>query len=91
MDRLKTAFTTKWGTFAYSRMPFSLINAEATFQRAMDFAFKGLVGKNIVIYMDDLTMYSKDVDDHPRHLRQIFQRCREFGISLNPKKCIFGV
>lgn len=90
-DRLKIAFTTKWGTFAYSRMPFGLINAGATFQRAMDFAFKGLVGKSIIIYMDDLIVYSKDVDDHPQHLRQIFQRCKEFGISLNPKKCIFGV
>ena len=39
-DRLKTTFTTKWGTFAYRRMPFGLINAGATFQRAMDEAFK---------------------------------------------------
>lgn len=90
-DRLKMAFTTKWGTFTYSRMPFRLINVGATFQRAMDFAFKGLVGKNIVIYMDDLIIYSKDLVDHLRDLRKILQRCREFKISLNPKKCIFGV
>ena len=59
-DRLKTSFTTKWGTFAYQRMPFGLINARATFQRAMDEAFKGLINKCIVIYMDDLTIFSKD-------------------------------
>lgn len=58
-DRLKTAFTTKWGTFAYSRMPFELINVGATFQRTMDFAFKGMLGKNIVIYMDDLTIFQR--------------------------------
>ena len=43
-DRLKTTFRTKWGTFAYRRMPFGLINAGATFQRAMDIAFRGLIG-----------------------------------------------
>lgn len=48
-DRLKIAFTTKWGTFGYSQMPFDLINAGATFQRAMDFAFKSLVGISIII------------------------------------------
>ena len=42
-DRLKTAFTTKWGTFSYRRIPFGLINAGATFQRAMDYAFGDLV------------------------------------------------
>lgn len=55
----------------------------------MDFTFKGLVSKNIVIYMDDLTVYSKDVNDHPQHLRQIFQNYRKWGISFNLKKCIF--
>ena len=43
-DRLKTTFRTKWGTFAYRRMPFGLINAGATFQRAMDIAFRELIG-----------------------------------------------
>ena len=43
-DRLKTTFRTKWGTFSYRRMPFGLINAGATFQRAMDIAFHGLIG-----------------------------------------------
>lgn len=56
----------------------------------MDFAFKGLVGKKIIIYMDDLTVFSKERDSHVADLRDIFQRCREFGISLNPKKCIFS-
>ena len=42
-DQYKTAFTTPWGTFAYRRMPFGLINAGVTFQRAMDLAFDGLI------------------------------------------------
>ncbi|KAH9326752.1 hypothetical protein KI387_006930, partial [Taxus chinensis] len=44
-DQFKTAFTTPWATFAYSRMPFGLTNAGTTFQRAMDLAFKVMMGK----------------------------------------------
>ncbi|KAH9319370.1 hypothetical protein KI387_021139, partial [Taxus chinensis] len=53
-DCSKTTFTTPWGTFAYNRMPFGLINVGATFQRGMDLAFKDLK-HYIVIYLDDLT------------------------------------
>jgi len=90
-DRLKTSFTCKWGIYAYWRMPFGLINAGATFQRAMDVTFKGLVGKCIIIYMDDLTVFSKRREDHVADLRKVLQRCKDYGISLNPKKCMFGV
>ena len=58
-DKHKTTFTTPWGTFEYLRMPFGLLNARATFQRAMDYAFKELIGKIIEIYQDDLTFFSK--------------------------------
>lgn len=90
-DRNKTAFTTKWGTFSYRRIPFSLINVGATFQRAMDIAFKDIIGKCIIIYMDDLPVFFKKRGDHIADLCKVFQKFREFGISLNPKKCIFGV
>ena len=83
-DRLKTMFRTKWGTFAYRRMPFGLINARATFQRAMDIAFHGLIGHNIVVYLDDVTIFSKKREEHAFHLKQIFKHCRKYGISLNP-------
>jgi hypothetical protein len=58
-DRLKTTFRTKWGMFAYHRIPFGLINVGATFQREMDIVFKGMIGHNVVIYLDDVTIYSK--------------------------------
>lgn len=90
-DRSKTTFTTPWGTFQYLRMPFGLLNAGSTFQRAMDFAFRDLIGKIIEIYQDDLTVFSKERSDHVKHLRSIFERCRKYGISLNPKKSVFGV
>ncbi|KAH9300076.1 hypothetical protein KI387_011659, partial [Taxus chinensis] len=50
----KTTFTTPWGTFAYRRMPFGLMNVGTTFQREMDMAFGSLKGKCIVVYLDDL-------------------------------------
>jgi hypothetical protein len=90
-DRLKTTFQTKWGTFSYKHMPFGLINIGETFQRAMDIAFRGLINKCVVVYLDDVTIYSKNKEDHIQHLTQIFERCRKYGISLNPKKTIFGV
>jgi hypothetical protein len=68
-----------------------LIDAEATFQRAMDVAFRGLINKCMVVYLDDVTVYSKNMEEHIQHLTQIFKRCRKYGISLNPKKTIFGV
>ena len=48
-DRLKTTFRTKWGTFAFRRMPFGLINAGETFQRAMDIDFRGIIGRSAVV------------------------------------------
>lgn len=69
-------------------MPFDLINVGATFQRAMDIN-KGLINKSMIVYLDDITMYSKNREDHVEHLRQIFDRCMKYGISLNRKKMVF--
>jgi hypothetical protein len=88
---LKTTFTMPWGTFMYLRMSFGLMNADATFQRAMDFSFRDLIQKIIEIYQDDLTIVSKDRKDHLSHLRIVFEQCRKYVISLNPKKSIFGI
>jgi hypothetical protein len=72
-------------------MPFGLTNVGSTFQRAMDYAFRDLIGKLIEIYQDDLMAISKKRAQHIQHLWVIFERCREYGISLNPKKSFFGV
>jgi hypothetical protein len=90
-DKEKTAFTTPWGTFMYDKMPFGLMNAGATFQRAMDIAFIGEKEKFIVIYLDDLTVFSNSDAEHLLHLRQTFEKCRKFGLSLNPKKSHFSM
>jgi hypothetical protein len=70
-DKYKTTFTTHWGTFSYECMPFGLSNASVTFQRAMQISFDDLIGKIIQIYLDDLTVYSKNRLDHFGHLRKV--------------------
>jgi hypothetical protein len=90
-DREKTTFTTPWGTFMYAKMPFGLMNAGVTFQRAMDIAFIGEKDKFVVIYLDDITVFSRSDREHCEHLKRVFLKCRKFGLSLNPKKSLFSM
>jgi len=87
--REKTTFITPWGTFMYAKMPFRLINAGETFQRAMDIDFVGENYKFIVNYLDDITIFSKSDDENLLHLKQTFRKCRKYRISLNPNKSHF--
>ena len=67
-DQEKTTFTTPWGTFMYAKMPFGLLNAGATFQRGMDIAFAREIGNFVVLYMDDIIVYSRSDREHIHHL-----------------------
>lgn len=75
----------------YARMPFGLINAGPTFQRAMDIAFVGEHDKFVVVYLDDITVFSKMDDEHIEHLKLTFDKFRKYGLSLNPKKSQFAM
>lgn len=90
-DRDKTVFTTPWGTFHYAKMPFGLKNAGATFQREMDMAFANEKYVFLVVYLDDLTVFSNSDEEHLYHLKFFFQKCSKYGISLNPKKSLFAM
>ena len=90
-DIEKIVFTTPWGTFMYQKMSFGLINVGANFQRAIDIAFVGEKDKFIVIYLDDMIMFSTSDDDHIKHLRLTFIKCKRYGLSLNPKKSHFAM
>ena len=72
-------------------MPFGLKNARATFQRVMDIAFANEKDVLLVVYLDDMTIFSSSNDEHLHHLRIVFQKCRKFEISLNPKKSLFAM
>jgi hypothetical protein len=88
-DREKITFTTPWGTFMYDKMPFGFMNTGATFQRAMDIALVSERDKFVFIYLDYLTVFSKSDAKHLVHLKQTFEKCRKFSLSLNPKKYHF--
>ena len=57
----------------------------------MDIYFHGLIGRSVVVYLNDITIISKKIEEHAFHLKHIFERYRKYGISLNPKKCVFSV
>jgi hypothetical protein len=57
----------------------------------MDIAFVGEKDKFVVIYLDDITVFSKSDKEHCHHLKKVFLKCRKFGISLNPKKSLFAM
>jgi hypothetical protein len=90
-DREKTTFTTPWCTFMYANIPFGLMNAGTTFQRAMDIAFIRERDKFVVIYLDDITVFSRSNKEHCHHLRRVFLKCRRFSLSLNSKKSLFAM
>ena len=56
----------------------------------MEIPLKNMIEKFVLVYLDDIIVYSKNVIDHFGHLRKVFIRCREYGVSLNSRKCIFA-
>jgi hypothetical protein len=88
-DQEKTAFVTPLGLYEFSRMPFGLCNAPATFQRLMQRCLGDKVHDHLLIYLDDVIIYSPDFETHLRHLEQVFERLQSHGLKLQPKKCQF--
>jgi len=87
-DVPKTAISTPFGLFEFLRMPFGLRNAAQTFQRFIDEVLRGL--DFVYAYIDDLLIASSSEAEHLAHLDALFTRLSEYGIVINPSKCIFG-
>ncbi|GJS85766.1 reverse transcriptase domain-containing protein [Tanacetum coccineum] len=90
-DEEKTAFITSQGIFCYTKMPFGLRNAGATYQRLVDKAFHKQIGRNLEVYVDDLVIKSRTEDEIVRDMEETFQSLRVINMKLNPKKCTFGI
>ena len=86
-DRKKTAFSTPDGHYQFTRMPFGLTNAPATFQRAMNTILAGLSWTDCLVYLDDIIVVGKTIEEHNRRLEQVLQRLEAAGLKLNVKKC----
>ena len=89
----KTAFVTPQGLFEFHVMPFGLTNAPSVFQRLMNGVLMGLnptVGPEFVtVYIDDVLIFSKSLEEHITHLELVLQRIQEAGLKLKPTKCRF--
>ena len=86
-DEWKTAFRTRYGSFEWCVMPFGLTNAPATFQHFMNDIFSDLLDTFMVVYLDDILIYSEDPKQHAEHVREVLRRLRKHGLFLNPAKC----
>jgi hypothetical protein len=93
-DEECTAFVTPTGTFQFRVLPMGLSNAPATFQRAMQAILRPLTEGEaacVAIYLDDLLVYSRTLEEHAAHLRAVFAALRQHDLRLHPRKCEVGV
>ncbi|KAL7289391.1 hypothetical protein TKK_0016591 [Trichogramma kaykai] len=86
-DSHKTAFSTPNGHYEFLRMPFGLRNAAVEYQRAMNFTLEGLIGRGVLVYMDDFIIYSLDLAEHKRLFNAVMEKLRQAEWKLEPTKC----
>ena len=88
-DEWKTAFRTRYGSFEWLVMPFGLTNAPAAFQRFMNDIFSDLIDVCVIIYLDDILIYSDNTADHRKHVKEVLRRLRKHGLFARADKCEF--
>ena len=91
VDVPKTAFRTRYGHYEFLVMPFGLTNAPIAFMDLMNRVFRPYVDQFVVVFINDILVYSKDVQEHEQHMRIVLETLREkIGYMLNSASVTFG-
>lgn len=88
-DVEKTAFSVNSGKYEFTRMPFGLKNAPATFQRVMDCILREFLGKCCLVYMDDVIIFSSSLEEHKKDLMKVLKKLKEANLKIQLDKCEF--
>ena len=86
----KTGFITSDSVYEFVTMPFGLCSAGSTFQMTMSQIFRSMTYRNVLVYLDDVLVFSCDFGTHMQDLEEVFQRLRKANLKLSPEKCIFA-
>ena len=89
-DIHKTAFRTRYGHFEFTVLPFGLTNAPATFMAFMNDALRPFLDKFVVVYLDDILIYSKTESEHIEHVQSVLAVLKQHQLQVKLKKCVFA-
>src|ERR1700748_2451032 len=85
----RSAFVTKFGQYEFTRMSFGLCNAPATFQAAMISPFQDMIGKGVIVYINDINVYATTFQTHQKLLREILEKLRKACLRIKLSKYSF--
>lgn len=88
-EKEKTAFNTRYGQFQFKVLPFGLCNAPSKFMKVMNDIFQEYLDKFVIIYLDDILIYSESEQEHDEHLQKVVKKLKQCNLKANPKKCVF--
>ena len=82
-------FRTHYGSYKWLMMPFGLSNAPLMFQRFMNELFADLLDICVIVYLDDILIYSEDLEEHKEQVKEVLRRLQANGLYVSPSKCAF--